>query len=302
LELHPEKSKILKLEKGIGFLGFRIFYYHRLLRRKNIKKFEKRLQNMITLYKKEKISRENVIEKFEGWLAYVSHADSYKYRKKITKTFNHNFPVQPENKIGSVKKHENFSKKIDASKTEFSQEKTLLLFKKGFNVKQIAKKRNLKESTIWGHISMLIGYHRIKLNEILSNQKIKTILLNIKNSEDKLKDIKARIKNEEISYDDINCVLANLKGKHKKKSICYFINWYQRTNCFRKCYYNKAQRKKCRIKFQKLLINNVNLQLTKKGFLNFINNHANVCILPDKEKKKFISWKKFKLMKKQNKY
>jgi len=40
LELHPDKSQILKLEKGISFLGFRVFYYHKLLVQKNMRKFE----------------------------------------------------------------------------------------------------------------------------------------------------------------------------------------------------------------------------------------------------------------------
>ncbi len=44
LKLHPDKTKILKLEKGINFLGFRIFYHHKLLNKKNIKKFERNLK------------------------------------------------------------------------------------------------------------------------------------------------------------------------------------------------------------------------------------------------------------------
>src|SRR3989338_1286345 len=39
LALHPDKSKILRLEQGINLLGFRIFYHHKLIRKKNIRKF-----------------------------------------------------------------------------------------------------------------------------------------------------------------------------------------------------------------------------------------------------------------------
>src|SRR3989344_8972111 len=38
LELHPEKSKIISLSKGIDFVGFRNFYYYKLLRKRNIRK------------------------------------------------------------------------------------------------------------------------------------------------------------------------------------------------------------------------------------------------------------------------
>lgn len=34
LYLHPDKSKIIKLQRGIGFLGFRIFFHHKLVRKK----------------------------------------------------------------------------------------------------------------------------------------------------------------------------------------------------------------------------------------------------------------------------
>ncbi|HME87316.1 MAG TPA: reverse transcriptase domain-containing protein, partial [Candidatus Nanoarchaeia archaeon] len=44
LDLHPTKCKIVQLHKGITFLGFRIFNYHRLLRRTNIRTMRRRLK------------------------------------------------------------------------------------------------------------------------------------------------------------------------------------------------------------------------------------------------------------------
>jgi len=40
LKLHPEKSRISLLSKGISLLGFRNFYYHRLLLKKNLRQFQ----------------------------------------------------------------------------------------------------------------------------------------------------------------------------------------------------------------------------------------------------------------------
>ncbi len=54
------------------------------------------------------------------------------------------------------------------------------------------------------------------------------ILKAIKTPNDKLKDIKSRLNNNSISYNGINIVLANIKGKHKKKNITYFIEWYKK--------------------------------------------------------------------------
>src|SRR3989344_7939290 len=38
IKLHPQKSKVISLSRGIDFVGFRNFYYHRLLRKRNIRK------------------------------------------------------------------------------------------------------------------------------------------------------------------------------------------------------------------------------------------------------------------------
>ena len=294
LKLHPDKSQVLKLEKGVGFLGFRVFYHHKLLVKKNMRKFEKRMEQMKYEYKDEKLDREKVIEKFEGWLAYATHANTYKYRKRMTSKFNSSFPTQQDIKITSVKKHENFNKKVDVSTIEFSQVKTLQLIKKGMSAKQIAEARGIKEGTVWDHAANLIEHHQLQLKAVISNDKIKKILAKIKSPDDKLKEIGDRIKDDSITYNEIKCVFANMKGKHKKKSTNYLIQWYQRTNCFRKCYFNKNQRQECRIKFQQLAAKNTEASLTKDEFLNLFNNHINICVLPDKEKRKFVSWKDFK--------
>jgi RNA-directed DNA polymerase len=294
LTLHPGKSQIIKLEKGIGFLGFRIFFHHKIIVKKNIRKFEKKVKQMKKDYSMEKIEREKVIEKYEGWIAYVSHANTYKYRKRITSKLNHTFPAQPEVKVTSVKKHENFHKKVDFSKIEFSQQKTLQLINKGHNIRQIAKCRCIKEGTVWDHIANLVHHHQLPLKRVMETRKVRMILNAITSPENKLKEIKNKIKDDSISYNEIQVVLANVKAKHKKKSISYYAEWYQRTNCFRKCHYNKDQRKECRVKFQQLVAKGLNMEFSKHDFLDFFHNHVNICILTEKDKKGFMSWNEFK--------
>ena len=81
LELHPEKSKIIPLSRGIDFVGFRIFYYYRLLRKRNIKNIQKKIKE----FKKEEISYEKFLESFNGWHAYSKWADSYNLSTKLIK-------------------------------------------------------------------------------------------------------------------------------------------------------------------------------------------------------------------------
>ena len=79
IELHPEKSRIIPLSRGIDFVGFRNFYYHRLLRKRNIRK----MLFVVAKYKKCEITKEKVMERFHGWNAYAKWASSFKLRRSI---------------------------------------------------------------------------------------------------------------------------------------------------------------------------------------------------------------------------
>ena len=81
IELHPEKSRIISLSRGIDFVGFRNFYYHRLLRKRNIRTIE----NKIGLFKIGKLEYDKLLESFQGWQAYAKWANTYKLRNKFLK-------------------------------------------------------------------------------------------------------------------------------------------------------------------------------------------------------------------------
>lgn len=103
LELHPDKTRILKLKKGINFLGFRIFYHHKLLNKKNIKKFERNLKQLQKEYSQNKINREEIIEKVDGWITYAKNANTHKYCKKLTNKINNLFSSKENINISYVK-------------------------------------------------------------------------------------------------------------------------------------------------------------------------------------------------------
>ena len=293
LELHPEKSKILLLDQGVGFLGFKIFYHYKILTAKNKRKFRNKLKSMRKDYQSEKIDREKIVEKFEGWLAHASNANTYKYRKYITSKFNQYFPVKKEPQIIQVKKHENLNKKIDDSKTQFTQQKTLYFINKGLSIKEIAEQRGLKEGTIWEHIANLAEHHQIKLSRIMQTWKVHKIKESTHNINDKLTEIKKRINEPEITFNEINCVLANSRAKQKKQSLHYYVEWYKKVNCRRKCDFNKKQRTECRAKFQLLESKCPEMKFTKNEFLDFIHNKTSICVLPESEKNSFVSWQEF---------
>jgi len=81
LELHPQKSKIIPLPRGVDFVGFRNFYYHRLLRKRNLRKMLFKIKQ----FKDRELSKEKLLESFQGWNAYAKWADSYKLRRNVVK-------------------------------------------------------------------------------------------------------------------------------------------------------------------------------------------------------------------------
>ena len=58
----------------------RNFYYYRLLRKRNIRK----MLIKINQYKNKQITKEKILESYQGWQAYAKWADTYKLREKIS--------------------------------------------------------------------------------------------------------------------------------------------------------------------------------------------------------------------------
>ena len=81
IELHKEKSKVIPLSRGVDFVGFRIFNYFKLLRKRNIRK----MIIGVNQYKQGEINCINLLKSFQGWQAYAKWGNSYNLRKDIIK-------------------------------------------------------------------------------------------------------------------------------------------------------------------------------------------------------------------------
>lgn len=90
LELHPDKSEIHALRNGITFLGYKIFYHYKILRKRNIKYFIKKLDKKINLYKNGLIDKKKLEGFLNGWFGYSKFADTYNFNRKIEKIINRN--------------------------------------------------------------------------------------------------------------------------------------------------------------------------------------------------------------------
>ena len=92
LELHSDKSKILPIRNGVEFLGLRVFAHYRLLKLRNLKKFQRKLIHLKGLYRQKQINYDSAFDFMEGWLAYARQANTYTLRKKFVKQFEAAFP------------------------------------------------------------------------------------------------------------------------------------------------------------------------------------------------------------------
>jgi len=218
IELHPSKSHVLKLSSGINFLGFRIFYYHKLLRKSNLKNFQRKFNNLRILFDEEIIGREKSLEALEGWLAYCSHANTHKYRRHLMRDFNKHFSHGSKLLVHNKKNYINYIRRVKESELLFSVQKTLLHYKNGLNIKEIAVKEGIKESTVWGHLINLIEHRQLSVWQVVSNDKANKIFKKIYSCKERLRDIKKRLKDNSITYDEIACVMASIKSKRWKKN------------------------------------------------------------------------------------
>ncbi len=109
LKLHPNKSDIIPLQKGITFLGYRIFYNYKLLRKRNRDHFTNKLEKYIKFYKEDILSDKDLINRLEGWFGYAQWANTYSFRKRIVERVAKQFKDKKSNKLEELYK----STKID---------------------------------------------------------------------------------------------------------------------------------------------------------------------------------------------
>jgi len=91
VQLHPDKTRIFLISQGTAFLGLRIFAYHKLLKKNNIKKFERKLKGLCAQFDEKKSDYDKIYDFLEGWVAYSRQANAYALKNRILKTAQEKF-------------------------------------------------------------------------------------------------------------------------------------------------------------------------------------------------------------------
>ncbi|MBI4148107.1 RNA-directed DNA polymerase [Candidatus Woesearchaeota archaeon] len=84
LELHPTKSQIAPLAEGVGLLGFKVFYTHKLVRKRNLYKILNKFAEVLDEYEFGICDSTTVLDMIKGWNAYAMHGNTYNLRKRLS--------------------------------------------------------------------------------------------------------------------------------------------------------------------------------------------------------------------------
>ena len=79
LKLHPQKSRIFPLSQGIDFVGFRVFFHNKLLRKRNIHRMQKKIFN----FEQGLCSYRDIMQSYTGWQGYAKQAHTFKLRRRL---------------------------------------------------------------------------------------------------------------------------------------------------------------------------------------------------------------------------
>lgn len=82
LALNP-KTAIFPEDQGVGFLGYRVWRTHRLLRQTSIRKMRRKLRAFMLRYCEGAITQEKIQQSVASWIGHAKHAETYTLRKCV---------------------------------------------------------------------------------------------------------------------------------------------------------------------------------------------------------------------------
>lgn len=83
LKLHPRKSEIFPVTQGIPFLGYRVFPTHRLIDKRNVLRFRRRLAGLQRGFAAGRVSAEEIRTRIVSWMGHASHANSFRLLRRL---------------------------------------------------------------------------------------------------------------------------------------------------------------------------------------------------------------------------
>lgn len=88
------KTAVFPISQGIDFLGYRIWPEYRLMRKRSVKKFKRKLRVFEKKYAVGEITFKEIDWSVQSWLGHAKHANTYRLRRKIFNEFRLVRPVK----------------------------------------------------------------------------------------------------------------------------------------------------------------------------------------------------------------
>lgn len=82
-----KKTTIFPISQGVDFVGYRIWPTHRLLRKRSVKKFKRKLKVFEQKYAEGEIEFKEIDCCVQSWLGHAKHANTYHLRRKVFDEF-----------------------------------------------------------------------------------------------------------------------------------------------------------------------------------------------------------------------
>jgi RNA-directed DNA polymerase len=83
LTLHEERAQVFPTETGIPFLGFRVYPDHRLVKRRKVVHFRRKLRRQLEEYSTGGVSISKLNASIQGWVNHVRYGDTWGLRKAV---------------------------------------------------------------------------------------------------------------------------------------------------------------------------------------------------------------------------
>ncbi len=87
LKLHPKKLEVRSWRRGLAFLGFRLFRYHRKVLPKTVNRFTRRLKALSLEYRDGEIGLEKIVRSIQCWVSFMNCANTWHVRKEILERY-----------------------------------------------------------------------------------------------------------------------------------------------------------------------------------------------------------------------
>jgi len=81
--IHETRAQVVPVAAGIPWLGLVVYPTHRLVKARKVRNAHRRLRARVTAYHAGDIGLAELDAGIRGWIAHVSHADSWGLRERV---------------------------------------------------------------------------------------------------------------------------------------------------------------------------------------------------------------------------